>query len=153
MNRARAVGLALLLSAAAASAQDAFPGRGRTVFLLVDTDYLLCAPCSAWLEDLARLLPPPARAAGLRVIVTYRDPEGEGAGGRRGQIARLQWRGFAGGRSLDLPVAFDDGRAFHELVTSGPAAWLLDFELGTVRKIPSPLRAGEVAEIAAFLLR
>jgi hypothetical protein len=143
----------LVLAAAAAGSLTGRPIRNRSVYLLIDLDILACSPCSDWLEEIGRALPPEVQAAALRAVVTYRDPDGEGAGGRRSRIARLQWQGFARHRRLVLPVAFDDGQAFRETVAGGAAALLFDFETGMVKKLSVPLGRTGVAEIMAFLSR
>lgn len=142
-----------ILAAAAAGPLSGLPNRSRSVYLLIDLEVLACSPCSVWLEEIGRVLPPDIQAEALRAVVTYRDPSGEGAAGRRGRIARLQWQRFARHRCLVLPAVFDDGQAFREAVAGGAAALLFDFETGMVRKLPSPLGRMGVAEITAFLSR
>jgi len=123
------------------------------ILLFVDLDFLSCGPCSDWLDALSRALPASLQEASLRAVVTYRDPSAGGAEGRRGRIARLQWRGFAQGRRLGFPVVFDDGQAFREAAAGGAAAILFDFDAGTMKRFAAPLRAGDLDEIAAFLFR
>jgi hypothetical protein len=125
----------------------------RLVLLLIDVETLACAPCSAPLDELGRALPSSVLAERLKGILIYRDPDLQGPSGRRGRIARVRWSGFARGHEVRFPAAFDDGQSFQIEFGAGFAAILVDFEAGTVRKIPGPIRAREIAEIVSFACR
>jgi hypothetical protein len=141
----------ILLVSSAATVRDRARGLSRLALLFIDLDGLACAACWAALEELGRLLSPEIQTERVRGILTYRGRTAQGLDERRGRIVRIQWRGYAQARRLGFPVVFDDGHAFQDATAAGLAAFLFDFDAGTVKKIAGPVRSSHLGEIAAFL--